>query len=30
VVASGPEGDEAADERLLNRPVLLASPSVFV
>ena len=30
VVASGPEGDEAADERLLNRPVLLAIPSVFV
>ena len=24
------EGDEAAEERLLNRPVLLAIPSAFV
>lgn len=30
VVASGPEGDEAAEERLLNRPALLAIASVFV
>ena len=30
VVASGSEGDEAADERLLNCPVFLAIPSVFV